>query len=71
MTSPAYPANDSSDWILRSPVNRTKLAAIDYDPPITAQHVAVIRFDTLELSLTEVMVYGTRKLHSEYIFMIK
>ena len=70
MTSPADPANDSSDWILRSPVNRTKSAAIaiDYDPPITAQHVAVIRFDRLELALLEVEIYG--KLYFEHFLII-
>ena len=64
MTSPADPANDSSDWILRSHIDRVRVATIDYDPPIVAQHVAVIRSDRLELSLLEVMVYG--KLYSEY-----
>ena len=60
MTSPADPANDSSDWILRSNINRRELlVAIDYDPPIVAQHVAVIRFDTEELALQEAEVYGT------------
>ena len=59
MTSPSDPANDSSDWILRSDINRARIVVtIDYDPPIAAQHVAVIRFDTLELALTEVMAYG-------------
>ena len=65
MTSPADPANDSSDWILRSNINiEAYLVTIEYDPPIVAQHVAVIRSDRLELSLLEVMVYG--KLYSEY-----
>ena len=64
MTSPADPANDSSDWILRSNINiRERIVTIDYDPPIVAQHVAVIRFDTIELSLLEVEVYG--KFYSE------
>ena len=59
MTSPADPANDSSDWILRRRTNvKEYMVTKDYDPPIAAQHVAVIRFDTLELSLAEVMVYG-------------
>ena len=65
MTSPADPANDSSDWILRSNINiRERFLTIDYDLPIVAQHVAVIRFDRLELSLLEVEVYG--KLNSVY-----
>ena len=59
MTSPTNPANDSSDWMLRSNINsRETLFTIDYDPPIIAQHVAVIRFDKMELSLLEVEVYG-------------
>ena len=59
MTSPADPPNDSSDWILRSNINsRERIVTINYDPPIVAQHVAVIRSDTVELSLAEVMVYG-------------
>ena len=59
MASPADPANDSSDWILRSNINsREQLVTIDYDPPITAQHVAVIRFDTIEMALVEVGVHG-------------
>ena len=65
MTSPSDPANDSSDWILRSNINRARIVVtIDYDPPIAAQHVAVIRSDKLELALVEVMVHG--KLYSEY-----
>ena len=67
MTSPADPANDSSDWILRSSINRERIVTINYDPPIVAQHVAVIRFDAFELSLVEVMVYG--KFYSEYNFI--
>ena len=61
MTSPADPANDSSDWILRSNINIREriVVTIDYDPPIVAQHVAVIRFDTEELALQEAEVYGT------------
>ena len=58
MTSPTDPANDSSDWILRSHVNvREYIVTIDYNPPIVAQHVAVIRSDTIELALLEVEVY--------------
>ena len=60
MTSPTDPASDSSDWILRSDINsRERIVTIDYDPPIVAQHVAVIRFDTEELALQEAEVYGT------------
>ena len=59
MTSPADPANDSSDWILRSNIDiRERIVTIDYGPPIVARHVAVIRSDTIELSLAEVMAYG-------------
>ena len=59
MTSPADPANDSFDWILTRPIiSRKRIVTINYDPPIVAQHVAVIRSDTVELSLAEVMVYG-------------
>ena len=69
MTSPTDPANDSSDWILRSNINsRERIVTIDYDPPIVAQHVAVIRFDTAELLLLEVEVYG--KFYSVIIFVI-
>ena len=65
MTSPADPANDSSDWILRSNINiKERIVTIEYDPPIVAQHAAVIRFDTVELALEEVEVYG--KLYAKY-----
>ena len=67
MTSPADPANDSSDWILRHLNNRERIVTINYDPPIAAQHVAVIRSDTIELSLAEVMVYG--KFYSRCCFL--
>ena len=57
--APANPANNSSDWILRSNINiRERLVSIDYDPTIVAQHVAVIRFGKLELALVEVLVCG-------------
>ena len=59
MTSPTDPADDSSDWILRRNVNISETSfTIEYDPPIVAQHVAVIRSDTVELGLVEVLVYG-------------
>ena len=58
MTSPADPDNDSSGWILISNISRIKVTTVDYFPPIVAQHVAVIRFDRLELALLEVEVYG-------------
>ena len=70
MTSPADPANDSSDWILTSNINSRKLlVSIDYDPPIVAQNVAVIRFDTVELALVEVTVYG--KFYSVLVYKEK
>ena len=57
--APSDPANGSSDWILRSHINiRERLMTIEYDPPIVAQHVAIIRSDTVELGLVEVLVYG-------------
>ena len=57
--SPADPADDSSDWILRRHVqNKSLIFTIVYDPPIVAQHVAVIRSDMLELGLLEVEVFG-------------
>ena len=58
MTSPSEPANESPDWILRSHISKGNMGTVDYDPPIKAQHVAVFRFDQLELALSEVMVYG-------------
>ena len=59
MTSPTDPATGSFDWILRSNINiKERLFTIDYDPPIVAQHVAVIRSDTIELALVKVLVYG-------------
>ena len=65
MTTPGDPANDSSDWIFRSNINiKGYIVSINYDPPIVAQHVAVIRFDTEELALVEVMAYG--KFYSDF-----
>ena len=59
MTSPTDPADDSSDWILRRNVNISETSfTIEYDPPIVAQHVAVIRSDKIKLALLEVEVYG-------------
>ena len=59
MASPAYPANNSSDWILRRNVNISETSfTVDYFTPIVAQHVAVIRFDKIKLALLEVEVYG-------------
>ena len=58
ITSPADPSSDSPDWILRQRNSRVKVVTIDYDPPIAVQHVAVFRFDRLELALLEVEIYG-------------
>ena len=58
ITSPADPSSDSPDWILRQRNNRVKVVTLNYDPPIAAQHVAVFRFDRLELALLEVEIYG-------------
>ena len=63
MTSPSDPAKDSSDWILSNHISKGNMVTVDCDPPIKAQHVAVFRFDQLELALSEVMVYG--KFHSK------
>ena len=63
MTSPEDLEEDLSDWILRNPIGKGKVVTVNYNPPIVAQHVAVFRFDQLELALSEVMVYG--KFHSK------
>ena len=64
ITPPADPSSDSPDWILRQRNSKVKVVTLDYDPPITVQHVAVFRFDRLELALLEVEVYG--KFHYNY-----
>ena len=65
ITSPADPSSDSPDWILRQRNSRVKIVTLDYDPPIAVQHVAMFRFDKLELALLEVEVYG--KFYYHYI----
>ena len=65
ITPPADPSSDSPDWILRRHNSRVRVITLDYDPPIAAQHVAVFRFDTLELALLEVEIYG--QFHYDYI----
>ena len=58
ITSPADPSSDSPDWIFRQRNSREQVVTLDYDPPIAVQHVAVFRFDRLELALLEVEIYG-------------
>ena len=65
ITSPADPSSVSPDWIIREHNSRVRVMTLDYDPPIAVQHVAVFRFDRLELALREVEVYG--KCHYGYI----
>ena len=66
MTSPSEPANESPDWMLRNHISKGNMVTVDCDPPIAAQHVAVFRFDKLQLVLSEVMVYG--KFYFKYDF---
>ena len=59
--SPEDPSTSSSDWIFRhyrqDPYGA--VGTIDFNPPIEAQHVAVISTLVGEpLSLAEVLVYG-------------
>ena len=70
ITPPADPSSDSPDWILRRHNSRVRVITLDYDPPIAAQHVAVIRFDTRELALAEVMVYGKFYSRCCYLFIL-
>ena len=65
ITSPADPSSDSPDWIFRRHSSRVKIVTLEYDPPIAVQHLAVFRFDKLELALLEVEVYG--KFYYDYI----
>ena len=58
MTSPDDFVDYSSDWTKRNHISKGNVVTVDNDPPIKAQHVAVFRFDQLELALSEVMVYG-------------
>ena len=59
--SPEDPSTSSSDWIFRhyrqNPYGA--VGTIDFNPPIEAQHVAVIgNLVSAPLSLAEVLIFG-------------
>ena len=57
---PETPSNSSSDWTFKNYRNNAygDVGTIDFNPPIEAQHVAVISTAGRHLALAEVMVFG-------------